>query len=92
MSTQTHCPKGYLDFTNTSLSFDHKKKECSAHYEKTRTRILQECKNEDDGSQKCLIDLSTDISAKPECFQLHELQIRHTCEDTAIDEMKGMAF
>ncbi|CAC5403050.1 unnamed protein product [Mytilus coruscus] len=80
VSTETYCPKGYLDFTNARLSFDPEKNECSEQYEKTTTRLLQECKDEVDDSQKCSIDLSTDITAKPECFLLHEFRIRHTCE------------
>lgn len=84
VSTETYCPKSYIDFTNARLSFDLEKNECSEHYKKTRTRLLQECRNEDDDTQKCSIDLSTDITAKPKCFQLHDIRIRHTCEGNTI--------
>lgn len=90
-STETYCPKGYLDFTNAGLSFDPERNECSEQYKKTKARLIKECKDEDDDSQKCSIDLSTQLSAKPECFQSHEFRIRHTCESTTIDTTKGMA-
>lgn len=76
---QTVCPRGYLDFTNLSLSFDPKKEECSETYTQTKMRILQDCRNRND-SQNCLIDLPTDTSSFQSCFQVHELRILHTCE------------
>ncbi|VDI01656.1 Hypothetical predicted protein [Mytilus galloprovincialis] len=88
-STETYCPKGYLDFTNTGLSFDPERNECSEQYRRTRVRLIQECKDEDDESQTCSLDLSTGISAKPKCFQLYEFRIRHTCERIKIDSTKA---
>lgn len=79
ISKETFCPRGYFDFTNPRLSFDPEKKECSDTYNQTKLRILQECKDRND-SQKCLIDLSFDISSNPECFQVYEFRILHTCE------------
>lgn len=76
---ETFCPRGYLEFKNPLLSFDPEKEECSETYDKTNMRILQECKYRND-SEKCLIDMSTDIRSHPECFQVYELQILHTCE------------
>ncbi|OPL33523.1 hypothetical protein AM593_04612, partial [Mytilus galloprovincialis] len=88
-STKTYCPKGYLDFTNTGLFFDPERNECSEQYRRARARLIQECKDEDDESQTCSLDLSPGISAKPKCFQLHEFRIRHTCERTKIDTTKA---
>ncbi|XP_071130565.1 uncharacterized protein [Mytilus edulis] len=88
-STDTYCPKGYIDFTNASLSFDPEKKECSEHYEKTRTHLLRACKDQDDNSQDCSIDPSTDLTAKPECFQLHQIRIRYTCDGTTLETTKA---
>ncbi|CAC5403053.1 unnamed protein product [Mytilus coruscus] len=82
MSNEIYCPKGYIDLTNYRLSFDPEKNGCSDQYEKTRMRLFQEWKDGVD-SQRFIFDLSTDISSKPECFQLREFRIRHTCEVSA---------
>ncbi|XP_071133034.1 uncharacterized protein [Mytilus edulis] len=82
ISKETVCPRGYFDFTNPHLSFDPEKEECSNTYDQTKLRILQECRHRN-ASQKCLIDLSTDIRSHPECFQVYEYRILHTCEDVS---------
>lgn len=79
ISKVTSCPKDYLDIENPSLSFDPKKEECSYIYDQIKTRILRDCIKVND-SQKCEIDPLTDISSQPECFQLYEFRILHTCE------------
>lgn len=84
------CPRGYLDFTNPSLSFDPDNEECSDTYNQTKLRILQECRHRND-SQKCSIDLSTDISSHPECFQVYEFRILHTCEGEQIIRVQNMS-
>ncbi|VDI31954.1 Hypothetical predicted protein, partial [Mytilus galloprovincialis] len=79
---KTYCPRGYLDFTNSSLIFEPEKTDlyCSEIYHQTKTRLRTDCRNRND-SQKCVIDLSTDKRSHPECFQLNELQILYTCEE-----------
>ncbi|CAG2242738.1 unnamed protein product [Mytilus edulis] len=79
MSQEIYCPKGYIDLTNYRLSFEADNNECSDQYKKTRMRLLQEWKSGVD-SQTFLFNMSTDISSKPDCFQLHAFRIQHTCE------------
>lgn len=79
ISKATICAKGFLDFTNQRLSFDPEKLECSHIYNQTKLRILQECEYRDN-SQKCVLDLSNDMSSNPECFQVYDFRILHTCE------------
>lgn len=80
---ETQCPKGYLKLANSDVLFDPEKKECSKIYNQTKNRPLKECKKRND-SETCLIDLSTDTSAHPECFQLYDFHIIHTCEGEKI--------
>ncbi|CAG2242737.1 unnamed protein product [Mytilus edulis] len=79
---KTYCPKGYLDFTSSSLIFEPEKMDfnCSEIYHQTKTRLETDCRKGND-SQRCVIDLSTDIRSHPECFQLNELRILHTCDE-----------
>lgn len=76
---ETKCSKGYLNITNSRLLFDPEKKECFKIYDTTKQRLSSECENRDD-SQNCLINLESDKRSHPECFQLYELYIAHTCQ------------
>ncbi|XP_052069283.1 MAM and LDL-receptor class A domain-containing protein 2-like [Mytilus californianus] len=76
---ETKCPKGYLNITNSRLSFDPEKRECTKIYDQTKNHLLKECENRDN-SQKCVFDFSTEKSSHPGCYQLYEFQIMHTCE------------
>ncbi|CAC5355484.1 unnamed protein product [Mytilus coruscus] len=80
---ETYCPKNYLDLMNPRLDFDSEKKggQCSDVYNQTKTSVFKKCDNRN-GSQRCLIDLSTDIKSNPECFQLYEYRILHTCKES----------
>lgn len=89
LSQEIYCPKGYIDLTNYRLSFETDNNECSDQYEKTRTRLLQEWRGGVD-SQTFHFDMSTDISSKPECFQLHAFRIQHTCEGNLIHKTKTL--
>lgn len=80
---ETEWPKGYLNFADSHLLFDPEKQECSQIYNQTKNRLLEECKKSNE-SETCLIDLSTDTSDYPECFQLYDYHIIHTCEGEKI--------
>ncbi|CAC5355492.1 unnamed protein product [Mytilus coruscus] len=85
ISKETFCPKGYLDLQNARILFDPEREKCSDIYDQTKKRLLTDCGNVAD-SQKCLFDLSTDIRSQPECFQLYEFRIQHTCEVSGKDD------
>lgn len=81
LHAETYCPKGYLDVADLNLSFTPEKKDdyCSRIYYQITTRLKTECENRTD-SEKCLIELSNDISSHPECFQLYDFRILYSCE------------
>lgn len=85
MPKETSCPKDYLDFQNPILSFDPEKDACYDIYDQIKTRLRNDCASVH-ASQKCLIDPSTDISSQPDCFQLYEFRIQHTCEGEQISK------
>lgn len=78
-SKETFCPKGYLELQNTRILFEPEREECSDIYSQTKQRLMTDCENVAD-SHTCLFDLSTDIRSQPECFQLYEYRIQHTCD------------
>ncbi|VDI45276.1 Hypothetical predicted protein [Mytilus galloprovincialis] len=86
---ETECPKGYLNFADSHLLFDPEKQECSKIYNQTKNHLLEECKKSND-SETCLIDLSTDTSDYPECFQLYDYHIIHTCEDEELTTVSSV--
>ncbi|XP_052069280.1 MAM and LDL-receptor class A domain-containing protein 1-like [Mytilus californianus] len=81
LHAETYCSKDYLDLANFKLLFNPEKTDdyCSSIYYQTKSHLLNECKNRTD-SQKCWINLSTDVSSHPECFRLYEIRIHHTCK------------
>lgn len=89
MSQEIYCPQGYIDLTNYRLSFEADNNECSDQYEKTKMRLFQEWKGGVD-SQTFHFNMSSDISSKPECFQLHAFRIQHTCEGNSIHKTKAV--
>ncbi|CAC5403044.1 unnamed protein product [Mytilus coruscus] len=77
------CPKKYLKKENVDISFEPETAKCSEYRHdrgKIKESFLHNCSLLTD-EHNCELNLSDNVQLYPECFRLHEFQIKYKCEN-----------
>lgn len=77
------CPKYYMEFNQTKVSFDPEFEFCSDIYADINNSSETLCNNRDN-SDVCTFNLSNIQKSNPECFMLNRLLIEYTCKGSLI--------
>lgn len=77
------CPKYYMEFNQSKVSFDPEFELCSDIYADINNSIETLCNNEDN-SDACTFNLSNIQKSNPDCFMLNRCLIEYTCEGSLI--------
>ena len=77
------CPKYYIEFNQTKVSFDPEFEFCSDIYVDINNSSETLCNNRDN-SDVCTFNLSNIQKSNPECFILNRLLIEYTCKGILI--------